>query len=101
MDPEVAEVVKMAPRPAQQPTWTRESFQAAMLDEDHGGGGPDAVEVSNDFIAWVEDHGGQLDFGEGATGPAYGKVPDPNSAGEWINVLSLNPPATWACGTPA
>lgn len=88
MEPDVAEVVKMAPAPARPRTWTRESFEAAMLDEDHGGGGPDAVSVLDDCVAWVEGHDGDFDFGGGATGPLYLKVPD--RAGESISVLSLN-----------
>jgi hypothetical protein len=88
MDPEVAEIVMQAPAPAQPRTWTLESFEAAMLDEDHGGGGPDAVTLLHDGLAWSKRWHGDHDFGTGASGPMYLMAPD--LAREPVNVLSCN-----------
>ena len=88
MEQEVAEIVMQAPKPAPKPRWDRESFEDALADEDHGGGGSAAVEVFHEFIALAEEVSGDIRFGEGATGPAYLEVTD--QAGETVNMLSLN-----------
>jgi hypothetical protein len=80
MEQEVAEVVMSAPPP---PKWTLERFREVTEAE----GGPDAIAVLEDGLAWALRWHGEYDFGTGPTAPIYFVVP--NRAGEPIKALSF------------
>ncbi len=74
-----AEDVKQASGGATRPVrrnWTIDEFRASAVEV----GGPEAIAILDEGLAWMERNGGTLVFGHGKYGPVYPAIPGRDGA---------------------